>query len=79
MIDRAAISGHYPPEFEAIGNDRFAMQRLAERSGGRLIEPSDTSRIEFPKHTRPVSLTSELAFAGCALIALGLVHWRRAA
>jgi len=71
------LAGRYPREFDAIGNDRAAMAELARRTGGRVIEPNDATPIHIQGAARNISLTSELASAGAALIALGFVHWRR--
>lgn len=76
VIARRALPGRYPAEFEEIGNDRNAMQDLAARSGGAVIEPDDTRPIDLPHPRRPVSLTSPLAALGALLIALSLITWR---
>ncbi|MBC8107038.1 MAG: hypothetical protein H7Z14_10650 [Anaerolineae bacterium] len=77
VIERFALAGRYPREFDAIGNDRDAMRELARRTGGRVIEPADAQTLDIKGPTRNIALTSELAFAGAALIAIGLLHWRR--
>jgi hypothetical protein len=76
VIDRRALAGRYAPEFDAIGTDRSALRELATRTGGRLIEPTDTQPINFAAPRRTVDLTSYLAAAGAALVAGGLIHWR---
>lgn len=76
VIDRRAIAGRYAPEFEAIGNDRRAMDNLAARTGGRVIEPQDTRPIELPWPRREVPLTPALSALGALFIALGLIRWR---
>jgi hypothetical protein len=76
VIDRFAVAGRYTPEFETIGNDRSAMDALASATGGGVIEPSQTTPINFGWPTRAVSLTGYLAAAGATLIGAGLVRWR---
>ncbi|MGB7158580.1 MAG: hypothetical protein WBD40_10975, partial [Tepidisphaeraceae bacterium] len=77
ILDRFAVAGRYPAEFDAIGNDREAMAALATRTGGRVIEPGDRTAIRFVAPDTTVSVMSYLAFAGGVLIALGLVVWRQ--
>jgi hypothetical protein len=77
VIDRTALPGRYPREYELIGNDRAAMRDLAERSGGQVIEPDDAAPLTVRWPPRPVDLTSITAIAGAALVALGLIWWRR--
>jgi hypothetical protein len=76
VIDRFAVAGRYPPEFEQIGNNRAAMTALAASSGGAVIEPSHTTPLDFRRATRPVPLATALAALGAACIAAGLVRWR---
>jgi hypothetical protein len=76
VIDRFAVAGRYPPEAEAIGNDRPAMDVLARATGGAVIEPSHTAPLDFRWPTRAISLSAYLAAAGAALIVSGLVRWR---
>ena len=78
VIDRSAVAGRYPPEFDAIGVDRAALAELARRTGGRVIEPSDTSRIDLPAPRQGSSLVAYLAAVGALLLAAGLVRWRTA-
>jgi len=51
-IDRSAISGRYPPEFDALGNDHEAMRKLAEQSGGEVIWPGVRGRLIFTGRER---------------------------
>ena len=46
-MDRIAVAGRYAPEFDAIGNDRSAMNQLARRTGGAVIDPAQTSPSSF--------------------------------
>ena len=75
-MERVAVAGRFPPEFDAVGNDRRAMRELAERTGGAVVEPSQTGPLRLPPGTRDVPLTSPLAVAAATLIALGLIWWR---
>jgi hypothetical protein len=52
------------------------MAELARLSGGQVIAPDQTWPIDirWPRHTMP--LTSPLAIAGAALIAIGLAWWK---
>jgi hypothetical protein len=76
VVDRFAVAGRYAPEFDGIGNDHDAMNRLAQLSGGAVIPPSQTTPIAFNWPRRMVSLTPLLSTAGAALIAMGLVLWK---
>jgi hypothetical protein len=75
-IDRTAVAGRYAAEFAAVGNDRAALRELARRSGGGLIEPSATGALDPPRPRRDVPLTSPLAAAGAACVAVALLWWR---
>ncbi|CAN5673394.1 hypothetical protein BH09PLA1_BH09PLA1_26630 [soil metagenome] len=77
VIDRFALAGRYAREFDGIGNDRAAMRELARRTSGRVIEPAEARPLDLKGEARNIPLSSEFAFAGCALIAIGLIHWRR--
>jgi hypothetical protein len=77
LIDQIALAGRYPPEFDAIGNDRAALSRLASLSGGRVIEPSERKPIDIQLPVRRRSLASISAIAGAVLIVSGLLRWRR--
>jgi hypothetical protein len=72
------LAGRYPREFDAIGNNRDAMRDLARRTGGRVIDPADMQPLDIKGPLRRIPLTSEFAFVGVAMIALALIHWRRA-
>jgi hypothetical protein len=75
-LDTFAVPERYAPEFDTIGNDRAALAELARRTGGRVIEPGDTRRLELPFPRRAVPLAPWLATAGAAMICAGLVRWR---
>jgi hypothetical protein len=79
VIERFAIAGRYAPEFDEIGNDRSAMNDMAARSGGGVIEPTQISPIGFRFARRSFPLTSILAASGTGAIALGLIVWKRKA
>jgi len=75
-IDRFAVAGRYAPEFDAVGNDHAAMEKLAQDSGGEIIWPSDSSRIDFhwPRIETPAG--PWICLIGLILISAGVVHWR---
>jgi hypothetical protein len=75
-LDTFALPQRYAPEYDAVGNDRAALDDLARRTGGRVIEPGDTRRLDLPFPRRTVSLTSWLAISGAAMLCAGLVRWR---
>ena len=75
-IDRLAVAGRYPSEFDQIGNDHAAMRELARSSGGEVIDPARTTPIDFRWPVRRVVLSSYLAGGGAMLVALGLLRWR---
>ena len=77
VVDRFAVPGRYPPEFDVIGNDRPALAALADRTGGRVVEPTETAPLTFPGPPRRTPLGPPLAAAGAAAVAAGLVRWRR--
>jgi hypothetical protein len=77
-IDRFAVAGRYPPEFDAVGNDHAAMGKLAQDSGGKIIWPSDWGRIDFhwPRVETPAG--PWICLIGLVLLSAGVVRWRRA-
>src|SRR5581483_9043856 len=46
-LDCFAVAGRYPREFDAVGNDLDALRALCERSGGKLIDPSQHGPIDL--------------------------------
>ena len=77
LLDRRAVAGRYPAEFAGIGNDREALASLAQRTGGRLIEPDDNRPLDLPAHRRRSDITPAVVAAAIALLATGLILWRR--
>ena len=75
-VERVAIASRYPAEFSRIGNDRRAMQDLADRTGGAVIEPSATGPLPPSAGRRTVSLTSAFATAAAACLGAALIRWR---
>jgi hypothetical protein len=75
-IARFAVAGRYPPEFDAVGNDRAAMGKLAQGSGGTIIWPSDSGRIAFhwPRIEMPAG--PWICLVGLILVSAGVVGWR---
>ena len=76
LLDRISLPGRYPAEFDAVGNDNEAMQKLASSTGGAVINPTDNRPINFNFHPRQRALSSWLATAAVLAIAAGLVLWR---
>jgi hypothetical protein len=76
VIDRTALAGRYAPEFDAIGNDRAAMEKLAALGGGKVIPPTDHSPIDFAWPIQQIALAGWLAGAAALLIAAALICWR---
>lgn len=76
VLSRIAVASRYAPEFDAIGNNHENMARLALRTGGQVILPSQRSPINFRWQQKMVSLDSILAALGAVLIGLGLVRWK---
>jgi hypothetical protein len=79
VIDRIPLAERYPPEFDAIGVDRAALAELAQRTGGQVIEPDDTDRLNLPRPRRGRSLVGYLSAAGALLLGAGLIRWRMSA
>ena len=77
VVERFALPGRYAPEFEGVGNDRIAMEELARRSGGRVIDPGDDQPIQIHWPDERVSLASEFGIAGAGLLLGALWWWRR--
>ena len=75
-VTREAVAGRYPPEFDTVGVDREALSRLADRTGGRVIEPTDHRPIEFRWPRRDVPLAPWLAAAGAAMFLAALSWWK---
>jgi hypothetical protein len=76
-LDRIAIAGHYPPEFDAIGNNLPAMTELAKLSGGEVIDPTRTTPIDFHWAVRSTPLAAYCSAVGALFIAAGLIRWRK--
>jgi hypothetical protein len=77
VLQRFAVAGRYAPEFDVIGNDRANLAALAEQTGGKVIEPGPTQAIDFHWPVQAIPLTPLLATLGGALLAGGLVQWKR--
>lgn len=76
MLDAIAVPERYPAEFDAIGNDRAALTDLARRTGGVVIEPGVTRKLDIPAPRRVVPAVSFLALAGAIFVLAGLIRWR---
>src|SRR5947207_3395328 len=68
VIDRIAVAGRYAPEFDAIGNNLQALRELAGASGGAVIEPAQTTPIDFHWPVRSVALGTYCSVAGAMLV-----------
>jgi hypothetical protein len=77
VLERFAVAGRYPPEFDAIGNDVKNLKMLADRTGGSVIQPGPVHPIDFRWPVRPTPLSSQLAFAGFIAIATGMIWNKR--
>ena len=75
-IDQVPVAGRYPVEFEAIGNNHAAATKLAQLTGGSVIEPADHRPIVFRWPTRQIPLAPYAAAAGALLFTAALVRWR---
>jgi hypothetical protein len=75
-IDRFAVPGRYAPEFDAIGIDAQALDELARRTGGRVIQPDQARPIDFGLGTDRVGLWPWFAATGAVFIAAALVRWK---
>jgi hypothetical protein len=76
ILDRIAVPGRYPEEFDALGNDHDAMQTLADRTRGDVIWPTDHHKIDFHWPPDDVPLTPWLAAGAAALLAAALLRYR---
>ena len=77
VIARAALAGRYAAEFDRVGNDRKALLALADGTGGRLIDASETQPLMFPVRWRSVSLTPALAGLAAVLAVAAVLFIRR--
>jgi hypothetical protein len=76
VVDRFAVAGRYPPEFDGIGNDRAALSSLARRTGGRVIQPGERDRLVLPDRADGTPVAPLLATVGAVLVGAGLAVWR---
>jgi hypothetical protein len=76
IISRFAVVGHYPREFYPLGNDRAAMRKLADMSGGEVIEPSDNRPINFHWPIKRIALAPWFVLIGLLAIGAALIRWR---
>lgn len=74
-IDRSAIAGRYPPEFDALGNDHETMRKLANQTGGAVIWPGAPGPIDFHWPRAKTPLGGWFGAAGAMLIGCGIVTW----
>jgi hypothetical protein len=76
LLERISLPGRYPPEFDAIGNDTEAMQKLASSTGGAVINPTDNRPIDFNFPRKHLPLSTTLSLLAALFIASGLILWR---
>ena len=77
VVDRFAVPGRYAPEFDAVGTDLGSLESLANRSGGAVVPPAQTSPIAFDWPRQETPLLPWLAAAAAASLAAGLMAWKR--
>ena len=78
VIDRYAVPGRYAEEFDGIGTDVENLRKLAQESGGRVVEPQVQAPIDFRFERERRPLGPYLLLGGAGLIGLGLLWWRYA-
>jgi hypothetical protein len=76
ILARHALAGRYTLEFAAIGEDRGALQSLANTTGGRVIPPDQDTPIDFNWPLIPHPLTPWFSGAAAILLLAGLVATR---
>jgi len=76
VIERRAIASRYAREFDRIGNDVPALRALAERTGGRLIEPGDPTPIDFAHAKEWRTARPWLASVGTGVLMLTIIVLR---
>ncbi len=77
-IDRVAIPGRYPEEFDRIGIDLPALQEWAVSTGGGVILPSQTTPLTMKRRRGDFDASKWLNIAAGTLLLLGLVLQHRA-
>jgi hypothetical protein len=75
-VDTIPVAARYAPEFDAIGNDYDAMRTLANRTGGKVIDPAWQKPVDITFPRRDLELSPWLALAAACALALGLTRWR---
>ena len=73
VIDRIALAGWYAPIFAAVGEDRAALEALANQTGGTVIPPSQKTPIQFDWPKERYDLTSWFAAGAALFLAAGLL------
>jgi hypothetical protein len=79
IIDRIALPGRHKAEFDRIGLDRAKLLELAQRSGGAVIEPDETTALNLPRKTASHDLTRAAGCISAVAVLLGLLaaHYAR--
>lgn len=76
VVATRSIPGRYAREFDVIGNDRESLEALAGRTGGRLIEASESAPLDLPRATHMRSMTRVLAMIGLLTLGAAIVFIR---
>ena len=71
-VARRMLAGRYPAEFDAIGNNRNALDTLARRSGGAVIDAGDNRPIVLTRKSEEHSLREVLGIFAALLWLAGL-------
>lgn len=77
VMDRTALPTRYAAEYEHIGNNLPAMAELARRTDGAIVPPTQNTPVNFRFPPSTIPLLPWIAAAVAALVAAGLVFWRR--
>lgn len=79
---QAAVSVAYPAEFRATHDDRALLRAVAERTGGRVLQPATLSGVDLFERqglgtARTTQAMWDLAAIVAAILLLGDIAWRR--
>jgi hypothetical protein len=76
-LDQFCIAGRYAQEFEELGNDHDAMNRLALQSGGKIISPADHGQLDISAPPRDFPLAPYFSIGAAISLAFTLISLRR--
>jgi hypothetical protein len=79
---QAAVSVAYPAEFRATHDDRALLRAVADRTGGRVLQPATLGTVDLFERqglgtTRTTQAMWDLAAIVAAVLLLGDIAWRR--